>query len=129
MRIVATGGLMIVSFTSDIATPVELSYTQPGYSGSTTRAAAIGSNSIILSGSTMTGTLSTTLGIPQILSGITLPNTVFTALKQTKTYTFDATPDAISFPRRTAVNPGSQVQFGPVTLTGFNMPITLRATV
>lgn len=72
----------------------------------------------------MTGTLSVTLGIPKNLTDITLPDTVYTRLKQTASYTFDAIPDAFTFTKKISVTPGNQVSYGPVTLTGFNMPLT-----
>lgn len=90
--------------------------------------AQTGRNNFILSGIIMTGTLSATIGIPKILSDITLPDTVYDALRQNTSYTFDTVPDTISFTRKVAINPGAQVQYGPVTLTGFNMPITIRTT-
>ncbi len=76
----------------------------------------------------MTGALSVTLGIPKNLTDITLPDTVYNSLKQSASYTFDATPDIFSFERKISVTPGNQVSFGPVTLTGFNMPVSAAIT-
>ena len=76
----------------------------------------------------MTGTLSVTLSIPKNLADITLPDIVYNSLKQTASYTFDAMPDAFTFTKKISVTPGNQVSYGPVTLTGFNMPVTASLT-
>lgn len=88
-----------------------------------------GLNTLTLSGVTLSGTLTVTVGIEKTLSDITLPDAVYTALKQNTSYVFDTTPDAFVFTPKTTITPGMSVDFGPVTLTGFNMPISGYVTV
>lgn len=59
---------------------------------------------------------------------MTIPTAVYTALQQTMSYTFDSVPDTFVFAPRLGIALGMSVDYGPVTLSGFNMPITARVS-
>lgn len=63
-----------------------------------------------------------------MLSGMMIPTPVYTALEQTTSYTFDSVPDTFVFAPRLGIALGMSVDYGPVTLSGFNMPITARVS-
>lgn len=117
-----TGGVAKYSFTSDMSTPVEYSYTQSGVTHTGTIQTVSGENSITLTGVSLSGSVSGEVMIPQNLSDITLPGVVHHALKQSASYVFDPNPDTFAITKKLGVIPGSQVTFGPFTLTGFNVP-------
>jgi hypothetical protein len=123
-----TGSMVTTTFVSDIAGPVEISYVQGTATGKMLLSAQAGVNTVTLGAAALTGTITVTVGIEQALSDITLPDTVYNTLQQNTSYVFDTTPDAISFVPKTTITPGMTVDFGPVTLAGFNMPIDAHVT-
>jgi hypothetical protein len=118
-----TGGVAYYTFTSDMATPIEYSYTQSGLTHSGTVQAITGSNSITLTGVSLTGSVSGEIMIPQNLTDITIPGEVHHVLKRAASYSFDPYPDTLTITKKLGVTPGSQVTFGPFTLSGFNVPV------
>lgn len=82
-----------------------------------------GVNSMILTGVIMSGTVTFTIGVQKDQWWIILPDTVYNTLKQTMSYTFDPTPTVFTITPRTSVALWQTIEYGPYTLTGFNMPL------
>ena len=57
-----------------------------------------------------------------------IPTVVYEALQQSTNYTFDSIPDTFTFAPRLSTALGMIVDYGPVTLSGFNMPISARVS-
>lgn len=54
---------------------------------------------------------------------MTLPGAVYTAAQKNIMHTFDAIPDTLTIPLRTSIGLGQVVEYGPYTLSGFNVPL------
>jgi subtilisin family serine protease len=124
-----TWGQMILSWQADMMTPVEITYGSWSNTGSLTFTGVMGANTYTLPANiALTGSIQVTIGIPRLLSGLTLPDTVYAALKTTKTYIVDSIPDGVTFASQVGITPGMSVIYGPVILTGFNVPVIITTT-
>lgn len=56
-----TGSMVLVSFDTDISAPIEISYVSSSMTGSVSFSAQAGNNTMILTGVTMTGSVSATV--------------------------------------------------------------------
>lgn len=57
-----------------------------------------------------------------------IPTAVYNSLQQSTSYTFDSVPDTFTFAPRLSIPLGMTVDYGTVTLSGFNMPISARVS-